>query len=188
MTLLATPLPPRRPSTAARPPAHAAAERRRTFDLRRGQADDDVVADFDVAVDDFGVAAVADAGAHLHGRELLGGLVEQVDGLRPRPRRLARGLAERARRAAEPTAAAPELPRPAEAAAALRHALAVAAPALLALLVGHARGRAAGRRRRCAGARGCAARAAVAGHASAAARRPRRARRLLGRLEPQRRA
>src|SRR5690242_21052520 len=79
---LATPLPPRRPSaaTTARPPAaHAAAERRRSLDLRRGQSDDDVVADLDAAVDDLGVAAVADAGAHLHRRELLGGLVEQVD-------------------------------------------------------------------------------------------------------------
>src|SRR5690349_6774715 len=82
-------LPPRRPSAAAtaRPPAaHAAAERRGTFDLRRGQADDDVVADFDAAVDDFGEAAVADAGADLHGHELLLG-VEQPDRLRSlRPR------------------------------------------------------------------------------------------------------
>src|SRR5919206_1255118 len=102
MTFWAT-LPPRRPSAAARPTrppaaAHAAAECRGTFDLRRGQADDDGVADLDVAVDDLGEAAVADAGADLHGHELLVA-VEQIDGRRLRPRRLRRGLPERPGRA-----------------------------------------------------------------------------------------
>src|SRR5438128_1524560 len=63
------------PSTAAAALSAArtarAAERRRPFDLRRGQADDDEVSRLDVAFDDLREAAVADAGAHLHRLELL---------------------------------------------------------------------------------------------------------------------
>src|SRR5438034_5528104 len=52
--------------------AHRAGSRRGIpFDLRGGQTDDDHVALFEVAGDDFGVVAVGDAGADLDRLELL---------------------------------------------------------------------------------------------------------------------
>src|SRR5213593_2157563 len=100
MTLFATLPPSRRLSAALRPPArptHPAAERRRSLDLRGGQADHHRVARLRGAFHDLGEAAVADAGADLHRDEFLA-LVEQIDGLRlPRralllPHRLAESL------------------------------------------------------------------------------------------------
>src|ERR1051325_4979593 len=101
MTFWAT-LPSRRPSAAATRPsaAHAAAERRRPLHLRGGQADDDGVADLEVAVDDFGEAAVAVAGAVLQGPGCFAP-VEEMGGGRLGRRRRAGGLPKRARRAGD---------------------------------------------------------------------------------------
>src|SRR5688572_14085918 len=75
-------------SAAARSAARAAlaSHRRRSFDLRRGQADDEQVARLQLAGDDLGEAAVGDAGADVDRLRLLL-RVEEIDGLRTRRRR-----------------------------------------------------------------------------------------------------
>src|SRR5207244_664320 len=76
-----------RRAPALRPPArpaHPAAKRCGSFDLRRGEADHHRVADFEVAVDHRGEAAVADSGADLDRLQFLV-RVEVVAGLRAPP-------------------------------------------------------------------------------------------------------
>src|SRR5260370_41487412 len=56
----------------------------RTFDLRGCQPEDDLVADLEIAGDDFGVVAVGDARADGDGFELLGRWIfDDPDGLGP---------------------------------------------------------------------------------------------------------
>src|SRR5438067_7913626 len=70
-------------TTSARPHRIRRSWRRRAFDFRGRQADDDVVARFQLAIDDLGEVTVGDAGPNGNRRELLVG-VENPHRLRTR--------------------------------------------------------------------------------------------------------